>query len=236
MSNFNQKDLDKLEKWGNKKAKAYWMANHHESRDPVPERTNSIKMKEFLNIKYVTKRFIGSEGEDSEEESKSQKKKKKKKKKYVSSSDSEEESSSAEEEVKKTVRKGKTRKLIKPPSSNKTEAKPKSRKKDKKKPVEKTSSSEEEKEEEPKIEKKEVVKEIPEDKEEEKVEKVEVPITPPANVTPLIDPIDEQRKATEELLDMNLGSAPMPASVPKHEDLNNDLLGAFGNDQLTAVP
>ena len=118
MSNFNEKDYEKLEKWGNEKANDHWMAGHNKTLYPIPERKDLTKMKEFIRMKYVQKRFIeeeensdsDSESQDSDQEKEKRKKKtkpkkvkktkkqKKRKKKVTSSEDSDD--SESEEEVK----------------------------------------------------------------------------------------------------------------------------------------
>ena len=75
-----------------------WKAKHN----PIPDKTDNLKMKDFLRQKYVDKRWADEESEseddssDSEEQRKKKKKEKKKKakkpkKKVVESSSSEEE-------------------------------------------------------------------------------------------------------------------------------------------------
>jgi len=116
MSNFNEKDFDKIQKWGNSKAEDYWMAGHNSTLFPIPERRDLTKMKEFMRMKYVQKRFLEDEDnsddsdEDSEEETKKKhkkkkkakkaKKSKKKKKKQTSSEDDSDDDESEQEEHK----------------------------------------------------------------------------------------------------------------------------------------
>jgi hypothetical protein len=52
MCNFTDKDVEALEKWGNKKAKDYWMSDWNKTLYPVPDKSNSVRMKEFLKLKY----------------------------------------------------------------------------------------------------------------------------------------------------------------------------------------
>lgn len=52
MSLFNDKDLETMEKWGNKKAKKHWMSDYDKTIHPIPKRTDDVKMKEFLKMKY----------------------------------------------------------------------------------------------------------------------------------------------------------------------------------------
>jgi hypothetical protein len=115
MSNFNEKDVEKIQSWGNAKAKKYWMGGHNKTLFALPDRRDLMKMKEFMKMKYVQKRFVeqsnddssDSEDESSDEDKKKQKKKKKakkakktkKKKKSSSSDDSESEDKSEEEKV-----------------------------------------------------------------------------------------------------------------------------------------
>jgi hypothetical protein len=58
MSNFTDKDVEMLEKWGNKLAKDYWMSDWNKTLYPIPEKANSVRMKEFLKLKYESKRFM----------------------------------------------------------------------------------------------------------------------------------------------------------------------------------
>lgn len=127
MSNFKQEDYEKIQKWGNEKAYDYWMAGHNKTLYPIPERRDLTKMKEFMRMKYVQKRFMEEEdnsdsdsgSDDSEQEKKSKKKtkqkkkpkktkKSKKKKKQVTSSDDSDESESEEEVKEEKVPKKKT--------------------------------------------------------------------------------------------------------------------------------
>jgi len=86
MSNFNEKDYEKVQKWGNAAADEHWMAGHNKTLYPVPGRRDLAKMKEFMRMKYVQKRFLEDEdGSDESDENSSDedKKKRKKKKKKV---------------------------------------------------------------------------------------------------------------------------------------------------------
>ena len=114
MSNFNEKDLEKVKAWGNAKAKQYWLGGYNKTLFPLPDRKDLMKMKEFMKMKYVQKRFIEENKEDSsdsdedssEEDKKKHKKKKKakkskktKKEKKPSSDESESEDESEEEKT-----------------------------------------------------------------------------------------------------------------------------------------
>lgn len=57
MTVFKEKDLDNLTKWGNAKAKSFWMANYSKALYPIPSSKEKEKMKEFLKLKYIEKRF-----------------------------------------------------------------------------------------------------------------------------------------------------------------------------------
>lgn len=52
MTNFTDKDVLVLDKWGNKKAKDYWMSDWNKTLYPIPDKANAIRMKEFLKLKY----------------------------------------------------------------------------------------------------------------------------------------------------------------------------------------
>ena len=67
------------------------MANWNPKRDPQPEKTNVVRFKDFLKIKYQDKRFSSDNQcqDSSEEEPKKKKSKKDKKKKKVESSSDE---------------------------------------------------------------------------------------------------------------------------------------------------
>lgn len=103
MSNFAQKDVDMLNKNGNKRAKSYWLSEYNKTLYPIPDRTNAVRMKEFMKLKYEQKRFMDKNAAEKEEDSEEDeapkpKKDKKKKKKVVSSSDEESSSEESEEE------------------------------------------------------------------------------------------------------------------------------------------
>jgi hypothetical protein len=117
MSNFNEKDVAQIKKWGNHAAKKHWMSNYNKTLYPVPERRDLNKMKEFMKLKYVQKRFMegddesdSSSEEDSSDDDKKKKKKhkktkktkksKKKKKKVTSSEEDSDDDSESEEEAK----------------------------------------------------------------------------------------------------------------------------------------
>ena len=103
MSNFDLKDVEKLREFGNKKGKEYWLADYNKTVYPVPERSNAVKMKEFLKLKYEQKRFvIDDDGEGGSKKSKKSKKKKKKREPSSSEEEKSEESSSESEEEKPT--------------------------------------------------------------------------------------------------------------------------------------
>ena len=55
MSNFNDKDVEKIQSWGNAKAKKHWMAGYNKTLYPVPDRRDATKMKEFMKLKYIDK-------------------------------------------------------------------------------------------------------------------------------------------------------------------------------------
>ena len=124
MSNFTDKDVAKIQKWGNAEAKKYWMASHNKTLYPIPDRRDMMKMKEFMRMKYTQKRFTEENNEDDSDndeesdESSDHKKKKKKpkkkkakikkksKKKESSDEESSSETESEEEEVKEQKIKG----------------------------------------------------------------------------------------------------------------------------------
>ncbi len=65
MTVFKEKDIENLKKWGNKKAKSYWMASYSKTLYPCPGAKDKERMKEFLKAKYVEKRFVEKEENDS---------------------------------------------------------------------------------------------------------------------------------------------------------------------------
>jgi hypothetical protein len=116
MSNFNDKDVEKVKKWGNAAAKKYWMASYNKTLYPVPDRRDASKMKDFMRSKYIQKRFLeennqdnssGSDDSDSSDKEKKKKKKTKKakkpKKKKKKATSSEEDSNSSESEEEQKV-------------------------------------------------------------------------------------------------------------------------------------
>ncbi len=42
MCNFTEKDVETLEKWGNKNAKEYWMSDWNKTLYPIPDKSNTI--------------------------------------------------------------------------------------------------------------------------------------------------------------------------------------------------
>lgn len=58
---YKEKDVENLKKWGNAKAKEYWMDSYSKSLYPLPSTKEKDKMKEFLKTKYVEKRFMKQE-------------------------------------------------------------------------------------------------------------------------------------------------------------------------------
>ena len=159
MCNFTDSDVAVLKKWGNKKAKAFWMSDYNKTLYPTPDRNNDVKMKEFMRMKYVEKRFQESnteepaEDSDDDEHKKKKKKKRKKHHKKETSSDEEEDKSSSDTEedegpkIRRTRRKA-PRKLAAPS----TQPEKKAKKEKKQKHKRRHESSDEESEEEKKVE------------------------------------------------------------------------------------
>ncbi len=208
-----------MRQWGNKKAKAYWMSEYNKTLYPVPDRSNSVKMKEFMRLKYEQKRFMTSDARGEDSDSPKPKKKKRRKREESSEEDKEEESDASEEEKPQRFRKVKKKKPTKLAPPEPKEEKPKKKRK-KKVVVVESESSEEEEEEAPPPKKKKTKKE-------------------PIIETPLIDPVEEQRKQTESLLDMDFGSAPMPPSQPEpspEKQQQESLFDAFENSGPAETP
>ena len=55
--NFTEAEVNKLKLMGNEKAATIWMARHDARAFPVPDLKDANKLKEFLRVKYVDKRF-----------------------------------------------------------------------------------------------------------------------------------------------------------------------------------
>jgi hypothetical protein len=55
--NFSEAEVNKLKAAGNEKAAMSWMARHDSRSFPIPDVKDSKKLKEFLRIKYLDKRF-----------------------------------------------------------------------------------------------------------------------------------------------------------------------------------
>lgn len=55
--NFNEAEVSKLKSMGNEKAATIWMARHDPRTFPVPDLKDSNKLKDFLKLKYLDKRF-----------------------------------------------------------------------------------------------------------------------------------------------------------------------------------
>merc|ERR1712127_262982 len=70
---FSEQELKDLAQNGNANVQAKLMKNWKPKKDPLPEKTDNAKMKDFLRTKYVVKKFADEESEsedssDSEEE------------------------------------------------------------------------------------------------------------------------------------------------------------------------
>ena len=55
--NFNEVEVMKLKSLGNEKGMLVWMANHNPQVNPIPDVKDSNRLKEFLRLKYLEKRF-----------------------------------------------------------------------------------------------------------------------------------------------------------------------------------
>ncbi|OMJ84885.1 hypothetical protein SteCoe_13946 [Stentor coeruleus] len=55
--NFSEAEVSKLKSMGNEKALLIWMARHDPRGFPIPDLKDSNKLKDFLRLKYVEKRF-----------------------------------------------------------------------------------------------------------------------------------------------------------------------------------
>jgi hypothetical protein len=66
------------------------MANWSAKSNPIPDKSDNFKMKDFFKAKYIDKKFAPSRDSDSDDEPKKKKKKKSKRKKSSSSESSEE--------------------------------------------------------------------------------------------------------------------------------------------------
>ena len=52
MSNFTEKDIEQLQKWGNENAYNEWMAEYNSKLYPEPDKKDITKMKDFFRLKY----------------------------------------------------------------------------------------------------------------------------------------------------------------------------------------
>ncbi len=57
MSNYNDKEIEILTKNGNDNAYKALMSSYSSKLYPEPDRRDTLKMKEFFNVKYKQKRF-----------------------------------------------------------------------------------------------------------------------------------------------------------------------------------
>jgi len=85
MSNFSDAECAFLKQWGNKNQQAQLMGNWSEKRNPIPEKKDATKFKDFMVQKYQNKQFsleaaVDSSDDDSDSDSKKKKKSKKSKK------------------------------------------------------------------------------------------------------------------------------------------------------------
>ncbi len=136
MCNFNDKEIEILTKNGNEvwltfinksfqNAYKILMAGYKAAVYPEPDRRDTVKMKEFFNLKYKQRRFAQNEADDSdsedsdEDDKKKKKKKEEKKPKKKKVEDSGSESDSVEEKKKDGGGKG-LGKLIAPPGKKAT--------------------------------------------------------------------------------------------------------------------
>lgn len=82
MTVFKPEEIEKIKKKGNTAMFEELMGGWSESINPVPNKTDAHKLKEFFNLKYKVRRFAKkteSESEDSDSDSSTERKKKKKK-------------------------------------------------------------------------------------------------------------------------------------------------------------
>mmetsp|Transcript_10494 Transcript_10494/g.14133 ORF Transcript_10494/g.14133 Transcript_10494/m.14133 type:complete len:162 (-) Transcript_10494:142-627(-) len=81
---FSEQELKDITENGNENQRAKLMANWKAKNNPIPEKTDTARMKEFFRHKYVEKRFAeaqedSDDSSDSEEERRRRKKRKEKK-------------------------------------------------------------------------------------------------------------------------------------------------------------
>lgn len=55
--NFSEAEVNKLKSLGNERAQSIWMAKHDSRSIPIPDIKDSKKLKDFLRMKYIDKRF-----------------------------------------------------------------------------------------------------------------------------------------------------------------------------------
>lgn len=172
------------------------MSDWNKTLYPIPDKSNAIRMKEFLKLKYEARWFMDREISEQIEEGKDPDKivsKKKKKHQAEKEDDSEEdEESDGEVEEKKKYKKSKGHKLSKPES---VVSLPHSQ-------VQIETEKSTQKWKENRVEKKEEVRT------QEKASSLILE-------TPQFDPLEEQRRKNAMLLEMDFGSAPIPASKPE---------------------
>lgn len=59
--NFSEAEVSKLKSIGNEKAAAVWLARHDPRITPVPDIKDSNRLKEFLRLKYIERRFYATQ-------------------------------------------------------------------------------------------------------------------------------------------------------------------------------
>jgi hypothetical protein len=113
VSIFNQKEIEILEKNGNEVAKKIWLGKYKESKDRKPNVSDDNDVRDFINEKYVDKRWYKKpkkKKEDDEDEDEDKKKKSKKKKKDESSDDDDDDKDESDSDSEKDKKKKKKNK------------------------------------------------------------------------------------------------------------------------------
>jgi len=108
MSTFEEAEVEALEKGGNDAGRSYWLKKYREGDFAIPDVNEprvirEKRIRDFIRMKYLEKRWVGREKEDKKED----KKKKKKKDKSDSESSSGSESSDSDNNDKKKKEKEK---------------------------------------------------------------------------------------------------------------------------------
>jgi len=117
VSNFNEKEVEFLQKNGNEEARKIWLANFDPKSQKVPDSKDAVAVKNFIKAKYQDKKYAEKSGKTDKEKKKDEKEKdkdkdkekEKKKKDDSSDSDSNNDEKKKDKDDKKTTKKNESK-------------------------------------------------------------------------------------------------------------------------------